>query len=197
MHCRPWWKIHLNVILKQVRVISKPEIVVFKNVESWGKSLITGEMETVFKREGKGLLSRLAFRKAPVSKSQENIMFPKVNTQKSMSSSESRPLTLLDTQQFSLGTFTVVIGLAWYNLQEWWPEEFKKLEMHSLPNAGLSLQLEDLGHGGSSRSLRLQQGKMHVFSLGDLIQAGTPQLTASLRWFLFLHIYFSLPQDTN
>lgn len=59
---------HLNVILKQVRVISKPEIVVFKNVESWGKSLITGEMETVFKREGKGLLGRLAFRKAPVSK---------------------------------------------------------------------------------------------------------------------------------
>lgn len=47
-------------------------------MESWGKSLITGEMETVFKREGKGLLSRLAFRKAPVSKSQENIMFPKI-----------------------------------------------------------------------------------------------------------------------
>lgn len=45
-------------------------------------------------------------------------MFPKVNTQKSMSSSESHPLTLLDTQQFSLGTFTVVIELAWYNLQE-------------------------------------------------------------------------------
>lgn len=39
-------------------------------------------------------------------------MCPKVNTQKPMFSSESCTLTLLDTQQFSLGTFTDVIGQA-------------------------------------------------------------------------------------
>lgn len=54
------------------------------------------------------------------------------------------------------------------------PAVLKKLEMYSLSNAGLSLQLEDLGPGGRSRSLGLQQEKMHVFSLGDLSQAGTP-----------------------
>lgn len=86
--------------------------------KGWGKSLRTGELENVFKREGKGLFSRLAFRKAPVSKSQENTVCPKGNTQKQLFSSESCILTLLNTQQFSLGTFTDVTGLAWYNLQE-------------------------------------------------------------------------------
>ena len=52
---------------------------------------------TVFKRGEKGPSSRLAFRKAPVSKSQETIMCPKLNTQKSWFSSESCILNLLDT----------------------------------------------------------------------------------------------------
>lgn len=71
------------------------------------------------------------------------------------------------------------------------PAEFKKFEMYSLSDAGLSLELEDLDPGGRSRSLGLQQGKMHVFSLGDLIQAGTPRLTAKSQMvFIFTYLFF-------
>lgn len=144
-----------------------------------------------FLKEGKGLLSRLVFRKAPVSKSQENIMCPKVNTQKPVFSSES-----------NLGTTGHTTIFSWYFHRCNWidmvqftrvekPAAFKKLEMYSLSNAGLSLQLEDLGSGGISRSLGLQQGNLHVFSLGDLIQAGTPRLTAKSQMvFIFTYLFF-------
>lgn len=70
-------------------------------------------------------------------------------------------------------------------------EELRKLEMYSLSDAGLSLQLEDHGPGYRSRSLGLQQGKMHVFSLGDLIQTGTPRLTAKSQMvFIFTYLFF-------
>lgn len=71
------------------------------------------------------------------------------------------------------------------------PPEFQKFEMYSLSDAGLSLQLEDLGAGGRSRSLGLQQGKMNVFPLEDLIQAGTPRLTAKSQMvFIFTYLFF-------
>lgn len=150
------------------------------------------KLETVFiKREGKGLLSRLAFTKAPVSKSQENMTCPKVNIQIPVFSSESYLGITGYTTSFSWYFHMCNwIGMAQFARVEK-PAELKKLEMYSLSNGELSLQLEDLGPGGRSRNLELEQGNLHIFSFGDLIQAGTPRLTAKSQMvFIFTYLFF-------
>lgn len=151
-------------------------------------SLEKANTVTVFKRGGKKTSSRLVFRKALVSKSQESIMCPKLNTK------------IIVHLHLKISGYMAIFSQHIHrcNCLDWYITICKNGDQHNLRSLTcISYQFDKPGPYGRSRSLGLQQESMHGPSSQNLSQAGTTWLTLSLRLFLFLHIYFSLPQDTN